>query len=159
MEAPKHDADGDDDDKSDDEAAKELELSLDAAGAHVVFGVEVVTPHDEGLDDVDSADGKPADADDQGENKRLADDVFPVIRKAWNAGQNGQGGGEEEDDAGRAGEMALDSPARADLFRTLGLFALEDPEYEEVDDVREEDCSAEKKDGEEPAMQLNAIHA
>ena len=65
VEGPEEGADVDDDDEADEHAAEELELGVDAACLDVVFGVEVVAPQHDGLQDVDAADGEPAERGDE----------------------------------------------------------------------------------------------
>src|SRR5271168_1727590 len=79
VEGPEEGADVDDDDEADEHAAEELELSVDAAGLDVVFGVEVVASQHEGLEDVDTADGKPAERGDHRHDEALADVVFHLF--------------------------------------------------------------------------------
>lgn len=70
----------------------------------------------------------------------------------WDVGDCGQGyegAGEEEDGAGWAAEMFLQTPAEGG---GLGLFAADDAEEDVVDEVREDQRSAEEEDGEEPAV-------
>src|SRR5260370_42207105 len=60
VEGPQESANVDDDDKGDEHAAKELELGMEPAGPEIIFGREVVAPQQEGLQDVNEADGEPA---------------------------------------------------------------------------------------------------
>jgi hypothetical protein len=149
VEGPEEGADVDDDDEGDEHAAEELELGVNAAGLDVVFGVEVVAPEHHGLEDVDAADGEPSESNDGGHDEALADDVFDVVGKAGNGGQNEEETGDEEDGAGGVAEIALHAPAEA----LIALFsAAQDAEEDVVDEVGEDDGGAEEKDGEEPSM-------
>jgi len=79
VEGPEDGADVDDDDEGDEHAAEELELGVNAAGLDVVFGVEVIAPQHDGLQDVDTADGEPAEGGDHRHDESLADGVFHLV--------------------------------------------------------------------------------
>ena len=76
--------------------------------------------------------------------------VFEAVGKIGDEGENDEGAGEEEDGAGRAAEMFLESPAEADVG--LGRFAAGDAEDDVVDEIGEHQGAAEEEDREEPAV-------
>jgi hypothetical protein len=149
VEAPEEGTSVDDDDEGDGHAAEELELGVDAAGGDVVLGGEIVAAEDGALKDVDAADDEPAERGDHRHDEALADDVFEVVGKIGHGWQDAEQDGEEEDGAGRAAEMLLQSPAE---MGGLGLFAADEAEEDVMDEVREDQRPAEEEDGEEPAV-------
>jgi hypothetical protein len=149
VEGPEEGSDVDDDDEADEHAAEELELGVDAACLDVVFGVEVVAPEHDGLQDIDAADGEPAEGGDHRHDEALADVVFELVGEAGYGGEDEEEAGEEEDCAGGFAEIALEAPAEA--FALL-LFAAQQTEQDVVDYVCEHDGCAEQEDDEEPGV-------
>jgi hypothetical protein len=149
VEGPEEGADVDDDDEADEHAAEELELGVDATGLDVVFGGEVVAAEGGGLEDVDAADGEPAEGGDDGHDEDLAEGALEAIGQPWDGGENDEEAGEKEDGARGMAEVALESPAEAFAF---GLFAAKNAEQDVMHHVGKNEGGAEEKDGEEPGV-------
>ena len=112
VEGPQESADVDDDDKGDEHSAEELELGMDAAGPEVIFGGEVVAAQHEGLQDVDAADGEPAEGDDHQHDECLPQHGFDVLRKVRDGGQNDEQAGEKKDCASGFSKVLAAVPSR-----------------------------------------------
>ena len=78
VECPEDSAEGDDDDEGNEDAAKELELSVDAASLNVVGAGDVVATEEETLENVGGTGGEPAEREDHGDGEALADEVVIV---------------------------------------------------------------------------------
>ena len=122
---------------------------MDAAGLDVVLGCEVVAAEDGVLEDIDAADGEPAQRGDHGHDEALADDVFELVGQLGDGGQDDEQDGQEEDRPRGAAKVLLQTPAETG---GLGFFVTDDAEENVVEDVCEDERSAEEEDGEEPAV-------
>jgi hypothetical protein len=70
---------------------------VDPPRLKVVFGFEVVAPQHEGLQDVDTANGEPAECDDHQHDECLAQHRVDIFRQPWDQRQDDQQAGQKED--------------------------------------------------------------
>jgi len=115
----------------------------------VVFGVEVVAPQHDGLEDVNATDGEPAEGGDHRHDEALSDGVFELVGEAGRGGEDEEETGEEEDCASGFSEVALKAPAEA--FALL-FFSAQQAKQDVVHHVCEHDGGAEQEDDEEPGV-------
>lgn len=136
-------------DDEDEDAADELHLGMHAPGTQVVRDRSIEISESKGLEDVDGADGEPAQQQDKQGFHHLLDFSANLLRNLWNCGEDDKKADGKKDCARWQGDISPE--AQITSFGGC-LFLAKQPEDQEVDTVAENHHSGNQKDGVKPVI-------